>query len=313
MSRVPPLSQALEIPPSSRIVDVYIIDNGARLSGFAGSAMMDPVLPGCEFGGSVPSYAFLIYHKPTNVHLLFDLSVRADWKSAFPAPFVKGVQKMGLGVHPGKDIADVLIESSVSPDTIDAIILSHHHFDHTGDACRFPPSTKLYVGPGYKKAFLPGWPANPRQFDTTSDLYEGRETIELEYSSNDSMVSTIGNFQAYDYFSDGSLYILSTPGHTIGHLSALARTTSDHGKSTFIFMGGDIIHSNAVFRPSSNYPLPDTIPAPNRRPFSSYICPGERFAQMHRLYSEPRGNILSRTNAFSKVTGPEHVSNLPNL
>ncbi|KAJ9611997.1 hypothetical protein H2200_003592 [Cladophialophora chaetospira] len=299
-------SQRLEIPPSSRTVDVYIIDNGARLSGLAGSSMMDPVLPGFEVGGSVPSYVFLIHHKPTDQHLLFDLSVRANWSSAFPPLFVKGVRRMGLEVHVGKDIAEILVENSVSAKDINAIILSHHHFDHTGDTSKFPSSTKIWVGPGYKNAFLPGWPANPKQFDTTSDLYEGREVVEIEYSPSDPMVSAIGNFQAYDYFGDRSLYLLSTPGHTIGHLSALARTTSDNGKSTFIFLGGDIVHSNAVFRPSPKYPLPDTVPAPNRRPFSAHTCPGEQFSILHRLHSEPDGRVLSRTTPFSKVTGPEH-------
>jgi glyoxylase-like metal-dependent hydrolase (beta-lactamase superfamily II) len=148
--------QRLEIPQSSSTVDVYIIDNGASFSGLPGSSMMDPVLPGYEEGGRVPSYAFLIHHKPTNVRLLFDLSVRTNWKSAFPPIFVKGVQSMGLEVHVGKDIADVLIANSVNPGEIDAIIFSHHHFDHTGDAGRFASSTKLLVGPGYKKAYLPG-------------------------------------------------------------------------------------------------------------------------------------------------------------
>jgi glyoxylase-like metal-dependent hydrolase (beta-lactamase superfamily II) len=298
--------QRLEIPQSSSTVDIYIIDNGASLSGLPGSSMMDPVLPGYEEGGRVPSYAFLIHHKPTNVRLLFDLSVRTNWKSAFPPVFVKGVQRMGLEVHVGKDIADVLIENFVNPGEIDAIIFSHHHFDHTGDAGRFPSSTKLLVGPGYKKAYLPGWPANPGHFETTSDLYEGRETTELDFSPEDPKVSSIGNFQAYDYFLDGSFYILSTPGHTIAHLSAFARTTSEDGWSTFVFMGGDIVHSNAVFRPTSKYPLPNTILAPNGRPFASHTCPSERFAQIHPLYLEPNGRRLFRTTPFSQVVGPEH-------
>jgi glyoxylase-like metal-dependent hydrolase (beta-lactamase superfamily II) len=299
--------QRLEIPQSSSTVDVYIIDNGASLSGLPGSSMMDPVLPGYEEGGRVPSYAFLIHHKPTNVRLLFDLSVRTDWKSDFPPGFVNGVQRMGLEVHVGKDIADVLIENFVNPGEINAIIFSHHHFDHTGDTGRFPSSTKLLVGPGYKKAYFPGWPANPRQFETISDLYERRETIELDFSPDHPKVLSIGNFQAYDYFSDGSFFILSTPGHTIGHLSALARTTSEDGDwSTFIFMGGDIVHSNAVFRPTLKYPLPSTILAPNGRPFASHTCPSERFAQMHPLYLEPGGGMLSRTTPFSQVAGPEH-------
>ncbi|EXJ70390.1 uncharacterized protein A1O5_06458 [Cladophialophora psammophila CBS 110553] len=306
-------SQTLEIPlpSSSSTVDLYVIDTGARLWGLPGSSMMDPVLPGFEKGEDVkvPSYAFLIHHRQPNIRLLFDLSLRANWESAFPPAFVQGVQRMGLKTQAGRDVADVLLAHGVDLADIDAIILSHHHFDHTGDVGRFPTSTEVLVGPGYRKAFLPGWPANRRQFETTSDLYEGRRTIELDFAHDNPKVSTIGGFLAHDYFSDGSLYILSTPGHTVGHLSALARTTTSKngGASTFIFLGGDIAHSHAVFRPSAKHPLPALIPAPNGRPFTSNACHrSERIAQMHRLYSEPEGQALSRTTPFSKVAGPEH-------
>lgn len=53
-------------------------------------------------------------------------------------------------------------------------------------------------------------------------------------------------------FSDGSFYLLNTPGHATGHLAALARTTSE----TFILMGGDICHHNGELRPSAFLPLP---------------------------------------------------------
>ena len=31
--------------------------------------------------------------------------------------------------------------------------------DHTGDISLFPNSTDLYVGPGFKEAFMPGYPS----------------------------------------------------------------------------------------------------------------------------------------------------------
>ncbi|KIW19991.1 hypothetical protein PV08_00566 [Exophiala spinifera] len=285
-----PASLGLQIPPSSSTVDVYIIDNGVRMWGFAGSSMMDPVLPGFEKGDEVPSYSFLIRHKQPEANLLFDLSLRRDWQSAFPPAFVKGVQRMGLEARVGKDIAELLLDNSVDLADIEAIILSHHHFDHTGDLTKFPSSTDVLVGPGYVKAFLPGWPANRKQYETTSDLYESRRTIELDFTPSNPKALSFGGFMAHDYFSDGSFYVLSTPGHTIGHLSALARTTSEDGKSTFIFMGGDIAHTHAVFRPSSKHPLPAAIPTPNGRPFTSTTC----------------GQALSRTAPFSRVAGPEH-------
>jgi glyoxylase-like metal-dependent hydrolase (beta-lactamase superfamily II) len=295
----------LEIPPSTATVNVYIIDNGVRLGGLSGLSMMDPVLPGFEKGGEVPSYAFLIHHKRSNVRLLFDLSLRADWETAFPPAFVKAVPKMGLYAEAGKDIAE-LLASSMDLADINVIVLSHHHFDHTGDIGKFPSSTDLLVGPGYRKTFLPGWPENRKQVETTSDLYQGRQVTEVDFTSGNPKVSSVGGFHAHDYFTDGSLYLLSTPGHTIGHLSALARTTSRGGESTFIFMGGDIAHSHAVFRPSSKHPLPASIPSPICRPFSSTTCFSKLIAKMHRLYSESEGETLARTRPFSHVAGPEH-------
>ena len=38
------------------------------------------------------------------------------------------------------------------------MLRSHWHWDHTGDPSRFPPSTELVVGPGFKDAFLPAYP-----------------------------------------------------------------------------------------------------------------------------------------------------------
>lgn len=38
---------------------------------------------------------------------------------------------------------------------------SHWHWDHIGDPSTFPSSTDLIVGPGFKEAFLPGYPTKP--------------------------------------------------------------------------------------------------------------------------------------------------------
>lgn len=34
--------------------------------------------------------------------------------------------------------------------------------DHSGDPSTFPGSTALVVGPGFKEALLPGYPADPK-------------------------------------------------------------------------------------------------------------------------------------------------------
>ncbi len=58
---------------------------------------------------------------------------------------------------------------------------------------------------------------------------------------------TIGSFSAVDFFGDGSFYLLNSPGHAIGHMSGLARTSTN--PDTFIFMGGDLCHHGGQMRP----------------------------------------------------------------
>lgn len=50
-----------------------------------------------------------------------------------------------------------------------AISCSHWHWDHIGDPSTFPATTDLVVGPGFKKAMLPGAPANPESPILESD------------------------------------------------------------------------------------------------------------------------------------------------
>ncbi|KAI9934664.1 hypothetical protein MW887_000281 [Aspergillus wentii] len=87
----------------------------------------------------------------------------------------------------------------------------------------------------------------------------------------------IAGFGAFDYFGDGSFYLLDTPGHATGHLCGLARTTQD----TFIFMGGDIAHHCGEFRPSNHHPIPSKL-FPNPLDLSSVLpCPGSLFTSIH--------------------------------
>lgn len=50
-----------------------------------------------------------------------------------------------------------------------------------GDPSTFDAHTALIVGPGFKEAFLPGYPANEESFILESD-YEGRELREIQFT-----------------------------------------------------------------------------------------------------------------------------------
>ncbi|KAM0411091.1 hypothetical protein ACHAPD_010916 [Fusarium lateritium] len=71
--------------------------------------------------------------------------------------------------------------------------------------------------------------------------YIGRNFREIDF---DKKPLVIGPFRGFDFFGDGSFYLLDTPGHAIGHVAGLARTTTD--PDTFIFMGGDLCHHGVL-------------------------------------------------------------------
>lgn len=154
-------------------------------------------------------------------------------------------------------------------------MFSHYHWEHTGDPSTFPPTTTLIVGPGFTSSLTPGFPSNPNAPILASD-YENRTVREISF---DDTPLTVGRFRAIDYFNDGSLYLLDSPGHTIGHMCALARTSTS--PDTFILMGGDVSHHGGQFRPTEYLPLPQELkPNPLDR-HSSHPCPGSVFEAMH--------------------------------
>lgn len=130
---------------------------------------------------------------------------------------------------------------------------SHSHFDHTGDPTTFPASTELVVGPGFTEKWWPGFPTKPDAQVREEDM-AGRKVREIGFDGE----LKAGPFPAYDFFGDGSFYLLDTPGHWTAHIAGLARTST--GPDTFIMMGGDLIHHGAELRPSPYTPIPDSLP-----------------------------------------------------
>jgi glyoxylase-like metal-dependent hydrolase (beta-lactamase superfamily II) len=271
--RVPP---PVLIPASQNTVEVSIVNTTSYMKGFPASTFVEPDVPGFDFM-DVGSYSFVVKHPGSGSKyntLLFDLGVRKDWEN-LPATFVEGIKAGGYGISVEKDVATILRENGQDLNEVGAIIWSHWHFDHTGDPQTFPTTTDLIVGPGFKQHCIPAYPSD-KDSQLDERAWQDRKLHEIDFASDKGL--RIGRFQAYDFYGDGSFYLLDSPGHAVGHISALARTTAD--PPSFLLLGGDIAHHCGEFRPSPYTPLPDMI-TPSPLSHAGPACPGKIFAAIH--------------------------------
>lgn len=118
----------------------------------------------------------------------------------------------------------------------------------------------------------------------------------------------VGQFHALDYFGDGSFYLLDVPGHAIGHMCGLARTTS----STFVLLGADACHFAGSLRPSTYVPLPETLDSKafGLDDYFPSTCPCFLFGECHPGHSEESKRTTSYYTA-SKAAGSAYVD--PNV
>ncbi|KAJ9500184.1 hypothetical protein H2202_004575 [Exophiala xenobiotica] len=263
--------------PKGAVARVRIIDSTTSIKGLPTDYLMTPPMPGMEVMPEIPTWSFLVESEKTGKKALFDLGVPPNWRDFSPV-VVDGLVERGWEISGDKHVADILREESMDPSSINCIVWSHWHWDHLGDPSTFPSSTDLVVGPGFKEAFLPGYPAKQDSPVRESD-FKGRNVRDISFEEDG--VLRIGQFRAFDLFGDGSFYLLDTPGHAIGHLAGLARTTPD----SFIMMGGDLCHHAGELRPSELLPLPAEIRLAALNHYRGGVCPGAEFEEIQKTRS----------------------------
>ncbi|KAH5275210.1 hypothetical protein HBI57_163740 [Parastagonospora nodorum] len=246
------LSADIQLPPyQGHCVKLSVI-NGAK--SFMRAGLLVNPAPTNHEHLELAGYCFLVESQQLRQKVLFDLAFMENVTARAPPSLQPMLNnKDVLRIEECRNIATVLEEHNVDLATINSIIWSHAHIDHTGDPSVFPSSTELIVGPGFKTNYIPGYPTNP-QSPVLDSAFQGRSVQELDFSTSS---TTIGGFRAIDLFHDSSFWVLETPGHTEHHISALCRTTED----SWVFLGGDVCHSIAQVRPSAFRSLPDTVPA----------------------------------------------------
>jgi glyoxylase-like metal-dependent hydrolase (beta-lactamase superfamily II) len=132
----------------------------------------------------------------------------------------------------------------VTAPMITYLAISHSHWDHVGNANDYAGSTWLARKAEYDVMFGPN--ANP----VAARGYAALAHSKIQYIDGD-----------YDVFGDGSVVLLSTPGHTPGHQSLYVKLARTGG----VVVSGDLYHYVAERKTGKMPPREVTLGTPESR------------------------------------------------
>lgn len=127
----------------------------------------------------------------------------------------KNIQKKG------RDIYSRIKEKQI---TLKGIFFTHLHFDHIAGAIDLPKDMPVQYAAGKGEKYFT---VNKKFLFRSPDFLGAVETLyEIDFSDNNAVdMPVIG--KSVDIFGDGSLWAISTPGHTPGHMTFLVNGKSD--------------------------------------------------------------------------------------
>jgi N-acyl homoserine lactone hydrolase len=162
-----------------------------------------------------PVYAFLVEH-PDKGLLLLDTGLHPSFAERKTGNFGLLLGTLvKTRTDKGKDIASQLSALNFSLDQVSNVILSHLHLDH-------PCSLPLFRGHGDPRVFAD--PAELSMAGKPLSLFKGYIRSHLKGMDCRPLTynSAIEPFdKVTDFFEDGSVFVIRTPGHSPGHVSVL--------------------------------------------------------------------------------------------
>jgi N-acyl homoserine lactone hydrolase len=200
-SRTPQATQALKL---------YVFDMGTLKS-----ANPEPLLQRGVTTTDMSVTAYLVVHPRGTV--LWDTGV-------IPDELVKpeGTTEARATVH--KTLSGQLAQIGYNPSDITYLALSHNHYDHSANANEFAGSTWLVQKPE-RDFMFPEKP--PEKQNTAAPRFSALKNSKTKLLDGD-----------YDVFGDGTVIIVSTPGHTPGHQSLFVKLA----KTGPVVLSGDLYH-----------------------------------------------------------------------
>ncbi len=172
--------------------------------------------------------------------------------------------------HRPKTLSSQLAEIGVKPSDVRFVAISHTHPDHVGNVELFPDATVLIERAEYDWAFAQK--EKPFSADHRVEKLEGDK----------------------DVFGDGSVTILSTPGHKPGHAALLVSLP----RAGWIVLSGDAAHTRSNWDarrvPERNVDREQSLSSMRR--IADVVA--ERHAQLWINHDKPQSDRLRHAPAF---------------
>jgi N-acyl homoserine lactone hydrolase len=153
-----------------------------------------------------PTYGMLMFEAGHHSEIADDPGEHLGW--------IHAAGLMPMEADPGQDARTQMKAAGLDPDAVRGIVVSHFHPEHVGAVEEFPKaeviadSVEITYGTG-----SPKYNFVPSEYDEVR--FRG-----ITFGQHD--LEGFGPFPgAYDLVGDGSILVVSTPGHTPGHVSLL--------------------------------------------------------------------------------------------
>lgn len=201
---------------------------------------------------TVPCPAFLIRH-PTAGPLLVDTGLHPSISTRPAANFGRLAAWFAKPrLEPGEDLPAQLRGRGVDPRSIRTVVMTHLHYDHASGMSEFGSAAFVLTEAEWRAATTVGRP-----------IFHGYRRAHFDYAFDYRTVSYDGpNITSYssfgrtfDLFGDGSVRLVSLPGHTVGHQAVLCRL-----RARDLVIAGDAIYTYGQL---TSAPLPPRAEDPH--------------------------------------------------
>jgi glyoxylase-like metal-dependent hydrolase (beta-lactamase superfamily II) len=191
----------------------------------------------------VPIVAFLLEH-PSAGLVLVDTGFHGSIAEGPASERARNLGPVGrvmsrdVRMRPEQTVVEQLRSLGMDPADVGLLVMTHLHFDHASALCDFPGTKVLVSGEEWAAATARG------------SVLRGYSKAQLDPRPSYMTVDFAGDGAAYgpferavDVFGDGSLTLVSTPGHSVGHLSVIARLGDREA-----LLAGDAVYTLGTLR-----------------------------------------------------------------